>query len=244
MVTLPLVAPGPLHHRLLAAPDHRLHPTEVHPACLPGPTVGGTTPDATASTASCPPAESVRLQLRPPDDRCRCPRGHRHRSHRRRVLAADARPHRPAVRDGSHPAGGRRGAGPTSRTRRQDAQIQTAALQGRAEARARAARDAKRKAEEAAAAKAKAEREAKKWVRPIKKWHVTSRFGMRWGRHHDGIDLAAPTGTPLYAMSKGKVVEAGWEGGLGIQGRDPVLGRQRHLVRAHEPDRRPCRVRA
>jgi murein DD-endopeptidase MepM/ murein hydrolase activator NlpD len=102
-------------------------------------------------------------------------------------------------------------------TRRQDAQIQTAALQGRAEARARAARDAKRKAEEAAAAKAKAEREAKKWVRPIKKWHVTSRFGMRWGRHHDGIDLAAPTGTPLYAMSKGKVVEAGWEGGLGYK---------------------------
>ena len=99
--------------------------------------------------------------------------------------------------------------------RRQDAQMQTAALQGRAEAQARAARAAKRKAEAAAAAKAKAEREAKKWVRPIQAGHVTSLYGYRWGRHHDGVDYAAPTGTPLYAMSRGTVISSGWNGGLG-----------------------------
>ncbi len=101
--------------------------------------------------------------------------------------------------------------------RRQDAQMQTAALQGRTEAQARAARAAKRKAEAAAAAKAKAEREAKKWVRPIAGGSVSSLFGYRWGRHHDGVDYAAAPGTPLYAMSKGTVVFSGWNGGLGMK---------------------------
>ncbi len=100
-------------------------------------------------------------------------------------------------------------------TRRQDAQMQAAALQGRAEAQVRAARDAKRKADAAAAAKARAERAAKKWVRPIGIWHITSWFGPRWGTHHDGIDLGAPTGTPLYALSNGKVLKAGWEYSFG-----------------------------
>ncbi len=99
--------------------------------------------------------------------------------------------------------------------RRQDAQTATAALQGRTEAQARAARTAKRKAEAKAAAKAKAEREAKKWVRPVGIWNITSWFGPRWGTNHDGIDLAAPTGTPLYAMSKGTVIQAGWENSFG-----------------------------
>jgi murein DD-endopeptidase MepM/ murein hydrolase activator NlpD len=100
-------------------------------------------------------------------------------------------------------------------SRRQDAQIQTAAVQGRAEAQARAARDAKRKAEAAAKAKAKAEREAKKWVRPIGKWHLTSGYGSRWGRLHAGLDLAAPIGTPLYAMSSGRVVKTSYSSGRG-----------------------------
>ncbi len=100
-------------------------------------------------------------------------------------------------------------------SRRQDAQMQTSALQGRAEAQARAARDAKRKAEAAAKAKAKAEREAKRWVRPIHVWNITSGFGYRWGAMHEGIDLAAPTGTPLYAMSKGRVLRAGWQNSFG-----------------------------
>jgi murein DD-endopeptidase MepM/ murein hydrolase activator NlpD len=44
---------------------------------------------------------------------------------------------------------------------------------------------------------------------------LTSRFGPRWGRMHNGIDLAAPTGTKIYAADGGKVVSAGWAGSLG-----------------------------
>lgn len=100
-------------------------------------------------------------------------------------------------------------------TRRSDASMQSAALQGRTEAKVRAARAAKRKAVAEAKAKAEAERKAKKWVRPIDIWNVTSGYGWRWGKTHDGIDLGAPTGTPLYAMSKGVVTQAGWENSFG-----------------------------
>ena len=37
----------------------------------------------------------------------------------------------------------------------------------------------------------------------------TSGFGYRWGALHDGIDLAGPIGTPIYAASDGIVKEAG-----------------------------------
>jgi murein DD-endopeptidase MepM/ murein hydrolase activator NlpD len=99
--------------------------------------------------------------------------------------------------------------------RRQAASNQTAALQGRAEQRVRAARDAKRKALAKAKAKAKAEREAKRWVRPIRTWQVTSGFGWRWGKTHDGLDLGASTGTPLYAMSKGVVIGSFYDSSFG-----------------------------
>jgi len=37
----------------------------------------------------------------------------------------------------------------------------------------------------------------------------TSGFGYRWGALHDGVDLAGPIGTPIYAASDGVVKEAG-----------------------------------
>jgi murein DD-endopeptidase MepM/ murein hydrolase activator NlpD len=43
----------------------------------------------------------------------------------------------------------------------------------------------------------------------------TSPFGMRWGRLHAGVDLAAPEGTPIRAADSGTVVLAGWTGGYG-----------------------------
>lgn len=44
---------------------------------------------------------------------------------------------------------------------------------------------------------------------PLDTPHVTSQFGHRWGRPHDGIDLTAPIGTPVFAADAGEVVYSG-----------------------------------
>lgn len=44
---------------------------------------------------------------------------------------------------------------------------------------------------------------------PVDSPRVTSLFGSRWGRPHEGIDLQAAIGTPVYAADEGEVVYAG-----------------------------------
>lgn len=44
---------------------------------------------------------------------------------------------------------------------------------------------------------------------------VTSRFGFRAKRHHHGIDIAAPAGSPIMAARAGVVRSVGWQSGYG-----------------------------
>jgi murein DD-endopeptidase MepM/ murein hydrolase activator NlpD len=44
---------------------------------------------------------------------------------------------------------------------------------------------------------------------------ITSPFGWRWGRLHQGIDIGVPAGTPIHAAAAGTVIYCGWEEGYG-----------------------------
>jgi murein DD-endopeptidase MepM/ murein hydrolase activator NlpD len=56
---------------------------------------------------------------------------------------------------------------------------------------------------------------------PLKYAHVTSRYGSRfhpllqYRRAHQGVDYAAPEGTPVLAVGDGTALRAGWNGGCG-----------------------------
>ena len=58
--------------------------------------------------------------------------------------------------------------------------------------------------------------------RPLERMSLTSRFGMRshptlgGARMHSGVDLAAPSGSPVYATASGTVSFANWKGGYGL----------------------------
>lgn len=62
--------------------------------------------------------------------------------------------------------------------------------------------------------------------------NVTSKFGWRHGRRHNGIDYAAPIGTTIQAAAHGKVLSAGWESGYGkmitIQHGNGIVTRYAH----------------
>ena len=66
--------------------------------------------------------------------------------------------------------------------------------------------------------------EAGPFVWPVDRsgyWRISSPFGRRWHpvireyRMHDGVDIAKPHGSNIYAAAAGQVVYAGWLGGYG-----------------------------
>ena len=56
------------------------------------------------------------------------------------------------------------------------------------------------------------------------KGRVSSPYGRRWGRLHEGVDVAAKSGTKIRSAAKGRVLHAGWLGAYGrvviVQHRD------------------------
>jgi murein DD-endopeptidase MepM/ murein hydrolase activator NlpD len=76
--------------------------------------------------------------------------------------------------------------------------------------------EAERKA--AAERAARAERERKKWVLPLGSYRVSAGFGAvgrLWASRHTGLDLSAPYGVPVQAMSSGEIIFAGYDGPYG-----------------------------
>lgn len=53
------------------------------------------------------------------------------------------------------------------------------------------------------------------YVKPISGGRMSSGFGKRWGRMHEGIDWACPVGTAVKASCSGTIVSAGWSNGYG-----------------------------
>lgn len=57
------------------------------------------------------------------------------------------------------------------------------------------------------------------WISPLKSYKLTSPFGMRkhpilgYERMHNGVDMAAPAGAPIYAAKSGKVTAASFQSG-------------------------------
>jgi len=67
---------------------------------------------------------------------------------------------------------------------------------------------------------------------------VTSPFGRRWGRMHEGVDIDAAYGSPVVAAHRGTVVAAGW--GLSGYGRvvhidhgNGIVTTYNHLAEVH-----------
>ena len=63
--------------------------------------------------------------------------------------------------------------------------------------------------------------------------YVSSPYGQRWGKLHTGIDLAASSGTHVYAWKSGTVTLSSWAGGYGncilVKHSDGTTSRYAHL---------------
>lgn len=69
------------------------------------------------------------------------------------------------------------------------------------------------------------------FVWPVRDAVISSHYGRRWGRAHEGIDLAAPQGTPVFAAREGVVLYASDK--LGGYGKMVVLQHDGDLLTAY-----------
>ena len=55
------------------------------------------------------------------------------------------------------------------------------------------------------------------WHLPVVGYHLTARFGDYglWSSFHTGLDFAAPSGTPIYAIASGTITSASYDGSYG-----------------------------
>ena len=55
------------------------------------------------------------------------------------------------------------------------------------------------------------------WHLPMTSYHLTARFGDYglWSSFHTGLDFAAPSGTPIYAIANGVISSASYDGAYG-----------------------------
>lgn len=54
-----------------------------------------------------------------------------------------------------------------------------------------------------------------KYIYPVDNYRLSSPFGARWGRNHNGVDLACPMKTDVHAADGGTVTFAGYKGSFG-----------------------------
>jgi murein DD-endopeptidase MepM/ murein hydrolase activator NlpD len=73
-----------------------------------------------------------------------------------------------------------------------------------------------------AAFAAEAEKQAAKiklnlWQLPMQGYRLTATFGQYglWSSYHTGLDFAAPSGTPIYAIANGTITSASYDGAYG-----------------------------
>lgn len=75
------------------------------------------------------------------------------------------------------------------------------------------------------------------FLTPVEGYVITSYVGPRWGRSHNGLDLAVPVGTPVLNSAAGTVIQSGWNGGYGISVYvdcgDGIVIRYGHLSEAY-----------
>ncbi|MEV6343464.1 M23 family metallopeptidase [Actinoplanes sp. NPDC051851] len=93
-------------------------------------------------------------------------------------------------------------------------QVATDALNSRSDDATRASRSENRDA----AAKTSTDEDVEAseiYLLPLDDYQFTAPYGVRFGKLHAGIDLAAPDGTPYKAVHAGTVTAAGYQGGYG-----------------------------